>query len=132
MSAASSSHPLAEPFAAALFGAESPDPLDFLMLLNEIAQLSPIEYAVMWTQTVEIGRGEPATPRERAQWALSAPSRVVEALRLATLLGEAAPSVQALVVKTLRLSIRRQMGAVPGAVSTATTATMNEGTRTRG
>lgn len=102
-------HVLAEPFAAALFGADAPEPVEFLMLLTEVSQLSPAEYASMWSDMVTIARGTPVSARERAEYVLSAPSRVVEAARLAAMLGEVSESVQVLVVRTLRLSLQRQV-----------------------
>lgn len=107
------SHPLAEPFAAALFGEELPDAIEFVMLLTEVSQLPPAEYAVMWSQVVEIGRGSPTVPRERALYALNAPSRVLEAQRLVTILGEVSPEIQRLAIRTLRLTLRRQMSGEP-------------------
>ena len=110
MTAPQTVHPLAGSFAEALFAAEAPDPVDFLMLLTEISQLTPNEFAGLWSDVVTIGRGSPVSPRERAAYALAAPARVAEATRLATILGEVSPTLQVLVVRTLRLTVQRQRG----------------------
>ena len=110
-----SAHPLAEPFAAALFAPDEPDPVDFVMLLTEVSQLPPPEYAQMWSQVVGIGRGAPVQARERAEYVRSAPDRVSEAEKLATMLGEVQPTLQVLVVRALRLMLRGQMRKGPRA-----------------
>ncbi len=104
-----SPHALAEPFATALFGATAPDSAEFVMLLTEVSQLSAAEYATMWSDMVSIARGAPVSSRERAEYLLSAPSRVRQAARLARMMGEVSESVQTLVVRTLRLSLQRQI-----------------------
>lgn len=108
MNPSSPPHALAEPLAKALFDAEAPEPVEFIMLLTEVSQLSPHDYATMWSDMVSIARGEPVLGRERAEYALVAAARVAQAGRLATILGEASESVQHLVVRTLRLTMQRQ------------------------
>jgi hypothetical protein len=104
-----SPHPLAEPFATALFAPEEPDPVDFVMLLTEVSQLPAPEYAQLWSQVVGIGRGVPVQARERAEYVRSAPDRVSQAEKFATLLGEMQPGLQILVIRTLRLMLLGQM-----------------------
>lgn len=117
-----SAHPLAEPFATALFAPDEPDPVDFVMLLTEVSQLPPPEYAQLWSQVVSIGRGTPVQARERADYVRSAPDRVSEAEKFATMLGEMQPTLQVLVIRTLRLMLRGQMRRGPRPEPATTTA----------
>jgi hypothetical protein len=119
MTAPQTAHPLADSFASALFATEEPDAVEFLMLLTEVSQLSPTEFASLWCDVVAIGRGAPVSPRERAAYALAAPARVAEATRLATILGEVSPTLQVLVVRTLRLTVQRQRGRAHARVESA-------------
>lgn len=101
-------HPLAESLAAAFLGDAEPDPMDFLMLLTEMTQLSPQDYVVLWSDVVTIGTGVPTTPRERADYSFSAQSQLAEATKLASRLGEVSEKLQLLVMRAIRLQLRAQ------------------------
>ncbi|MCC6928394.1 MAG: hypothetical protein IT359_05300 [Gemmatimonadaceae bacterium] len=101
-------HPLAESLAAAFLGEAEPEPVDFVMLLTEMTQLSPQDYVSLWSDVVTIGTGVPTTPRERADYSYSARSQLVEATRLAARMGEISEKLQLLVMRALRLQLRAQ------------------------
>ena len=101
-------HPLAGPLAEAFLGGVEPDPMDFLMLLSELSQLTPADYVTVWSDVITVGTGVTTTPRERAEYSFSAQAQLADAKTLAAKLGEASEKVQRLVMRAIRLQLQNQ------------------------
>ena len=101
-------HPLAAPLAEAFLGAVEPDPMDFLMLLTELSQLTPPDYVTVWSDVISVATGVPTTPRERAEYSFSAQAQLVDAKKLAARLGESSEKLQRLVMRAIRLQLLAQ------------------------